>query len=162
MSPLGTIEGNHVRFERLLEAPPAEVWDYLTDSERRSEWFGAGEIEAKIGGKVFLRPGGPVIRGTVLECDPPKRIAFTWNVYMIASDDRITPESVMRFELEERDGKTGLIMSQGPVEPEMLSTTAAGWHTILDILAAHVADEIPPDFMDVYNSVAAEYEKAAG
>ena len=162
MSPLGTIDDENVRFERLLAASPSEVWAYLTDSGLLSEWLGAGEIEAKPGGKVFLRPGGPVIRGTVLECEAPRLISFTWNVYMIDSDDPITPESVLRFELAERDGKTALRLSQGPVVPAMLSTTAAGWHTILDILAAHVAGEVPPDFMDVYNSVAPEYEKAAG
>jgi hypothetical protein len=31
----------------------------------------------------------------------------------------------------------------------------------LDILAAHVAGDDPPDFMDVYRRVSAEYEKSA-
>jgi uncharacterized protein YndB with AHSA1/START domain len=161
VSTLGSIDGDRVRFERMLEAPPESVWDFLTNSELLSEWLGAGEIEPKVGGKVFLRPGGPVIRGVVKECEAPTLLSYTWNVYMIGSDDLITPESLLRFELVGKDGGTALTLTQGPIIPPMLSTTAAGWHTILDILAAHLAEETPPDFMDVFQSVVAEYEKAA-
>jgi len=160
MSPFGEIDGETVRFERVLGAPPQDVWDYLTQSEKLAEWFGAGEIDAKVGGKVFLRPGGPVILGRVQECDAPNRLSYTWNVLMIDSDEPVMPESLLRFELADEDGDTLLTLTQGPIIREMLATSAAGWHTILDILCAHAAGEVPPDFMDVFQSVVAEYEKA--
>ncbi len=43
-----------VRFERLLPGPIERVWDYLTKAELLSGWFGNGEIEARVGGKVSL------------------------------------------------------------------------------------------------------------
>ena len=44
--------GDSIRFERSLAGAPERVWDYLTQSELMSEWLGAGEIEAKVGGKL--------------------------------------------------------------------------------------------------------------
>lgn len=153
--------GDSVRFERMLDATPKRVWEYLTDSELLSGWLGAGEIEPKIGGKVFLRSGGPVIRGTVLTCDPPGQLSYSWNVLMLGTETPVTIEAILTFELKEQEGKTALVLTHGPVEDQFRTPTAAGWHAILDILSAHVAEEAPPDFMEVYQRVAAEYEQAA-
>ncbi len=155
----GDDSGDSIRFERVLNATPKRVWEYLTDSELMSEWLGAGEIEAKIGGKVFLRSGGPVIRGTVLTCDPPHALSYSWNVLMLGTETPVTIEAILSFELKEQEGKTALVQTHGPVEDHFRAPTAAGWHAILDILSAHVAEEAPPDFMEVYQRVAAEYEK---
>ena len=150
-----------VRFERMLEAPPEHVWEYLTDSELLSQWLGAGEIEPKLGGKVFLRSGGPVIRGTVQSYDPPHALSYSWNVLMLGEETPVTIEAILGFQLAEREGKTALHLAHGPVEPQFRVPTAAGWHAILDILSAHVDEADPPDFMDVYRRVSAEYEKTA-
>ena len=153
--------GDSIRFERTLAAVPERVWEYLTDSELMSEWLGAGEIEPKVGGKVFLRSGGPVIRGTVLTCDPPRALSYSWNVLMLGTETPVTIEAILRFELTKQEGGTDLVVTHGPVEDHFRAPTAAGWHTILDILSAHVAEEAPPDFMEVYQRVSAEYEKTA-
>nr|TFG51556.1 MAG: SRPBCC family protein [Hyphomicrobiales bacterium] len=151
--------GDSIRFERTLGALPPRVWEYLTQSELLSEWLGSGEIDAEIGGKVFLRSGGPVIRGTVLACDPPSKLSYSWNVLMLGTEQPVTIEAILTYDLTERDGKTELVLAHGPVEAQFRGATAAGWHAILDILAAHVAEESPPDFMEVYQRVAPEYDK---
>ena len=151
--------GDSIRFERSLAAAPERVWDYLTQSELMSEWLGAGEIEAKVGGKVFLRSGGPVIRGTVQACDPPSVLSYSWNVLMLGSETPVTIEAILRFELTEREGGTDLVVTHGPVEQQFRVPNAAGWHAILDILGAHVAETTPPDFMKVFEQVSADYEK---
>ena len=159
MNPFGVfVDGETVRFERTLEALPERVWEYLTEPELLSEWLGAGEIEPKLGGKVFLRSGGPVIRGTVRSYDPPRSLSYSWNVLMLGEATPVTIEAVLGFELSEQDGKTALTLTHGPVESQFRVPTAAGWHAILDILSAHVAQDDPPDFMDVYRRVSAEYE----
>ncbi len=155
------VDGENVRFERTLEALPERVWEYLTDSELLSQWLGAGEIEPKLGGKVFLRSGGPVIRGTVKIYDPPRALSYSWNVLMLGEETPVTIEAILGFALTEQDGKTALTLTHGPVESQFRVPTAAGWHAILDILSAHVARNDPPDFMDVYRRVSAEYERAA-
>ncbi len=159
MSAFGVfVPGDSVRFERTLEAPPERVWEYLTDSELLSHWLGAGEIEPKLGGKVFLRSGGPVIRGTVQSCDPPRALSYSWNVLTLGEETPVTIEAILSFTLTEQDGKTLLVLTHGPVESQFRMPTAAGWHAILDILSAHVAEQAPPDFMEVYQRVSADYE----
>ena len=154
------VDGDTVRFERMLEAPPEHVWEYLTDSELLSQWLGAGEIEPKLGGKVFLRPGGPVIRGIVKRYDPPHALSYSWNVLMLGEETPVTIEAILGFELTDQAGNTSLTLTHGPVESQFLVPTAAGWHAILDILGAYVAEADPPDFMDVYRRVSTEYETA--
>lgn len=161
MISFGTfVDGHMVRFERMLDAPPELVWEYLTDSELLSQWLGAGEIEPKLGGKVFLRPGGPVIRGVVQRYDPPNALFYSWNVLMLGEETPVTIEAILGFKLAEKEGKTALTLTHGPVESQFRVPTAAGWHAILDILSAYVVEADPPDFMDVYRRVSAEYEKA--
>ena len=162
MSAFGVfVPGDSVRFERTLEALPERVWEYLTDSELLSQWLGAGEIEPKLGGKVFLRSGGPVIRGTVQSYDPPRNLSYSWNVLTLGEEAPVTVEAILSFAMTEEGGKTAIVLTHGPVESHFRVATAAGWHAILDILSAHVADEVPPDFMEVFRRVSAEYEKSA-
>jgi len=151
--------GDSIRFERRVAGLPENVWEYLINSELLSEWLGAGEIEAKVGGKVFLRSGGPVIRGTVIICDPPNVLSYSWNVLMLGTEAPVTIEAILRFEMTENDGSCALVLTHGPIEDQFRAQTAAGWHAILDILSAHVSETAPPDFMEVFQRVSAEYEK---
>jgi hypothetical protein len=68
-------------------------------------------------------------------------------------------ESIVTFALEARGGDTVLVLTQGPIAPEYRSRTAAGWHGLLDILAAQLTGEPPPDFVDTFHRVLPEYEK---
>ena len=163
MSDLGRyVDGDTAQFQRLLAAPPELVWEYLTNSEALPEWLGQGEIAPAVGGKVMLRSGGPIIRGTVLEFEPPHRLAYSWIVYMPMDDTPAAPESVLRFVLEPHEQGTVLTLSQGPIAPEYRARTIAGWHVLLDILVASVAGEQAPDFMETYESVSGDYELLYG
>ena len=163
MNELGRyVDGDTVKFRRLLAAPPEVVWEYLTNSDALPEWLGQGEIARDVGGKVMLRSGGPIIRGVVQEYEPASRLAYTWNVFMPMLDEPLAAESVLRFELAPHEEGTALTMTQGPIAPEFRSRTIAGWHVMLEILAAAIAGEPPPDFMETYQSVAGDYELLYG
>jgi uncharacterized protein YndB with AHSA1/START domain len=155
-------DGDTLHFERPLAGPPELVWEYLTNSEALPEWLGPGEIAADVGGKVMLRSGGPVIRGTVLEREPGVRLAYSWIPFMPMMDEPAAPESTVRFVLAPHEDGTLLTMTQGPIPDEMRARTIAGWHVLLEILAASVAGEPPPDFMEVFQSVAGDYELLYG
>jgi hypothetical protein len=43
-----------LRIERLLPGPIDRVWDYLTDSDLRSRWLAAGEMDMKVGAPFEL------------------------------------------------------------------------------------------------------------
>lgn len=80
-----------VRFVRTYPHPVERVWAAVTEPDELSRWFPArAEIDLYAGGSVTFT-GDPYTedrKGTVLACDPPRRLAFTWG-----GDE-------LRFELE--------------------------------------------------------------
>lgn len=64
----------------VIAASRETVFRYFTDSERWARWWGAGSrIDPRPGGDLLIRyPDGSTARGTVIEIDPPARIAFTY------------------------------------------------------------------------------------
>ena len=43
------IDAHTVRFERLLPGPVEKIWAYLTDGQKRGEWFASGPLPSKVG-----------------------------------------------------------------------------------------------------------------
>jgi uncharacterized protein YndB with AHSA1/START domain len=67
-----------VEREVLLDAPPEEVWEALTDAEQLMEWFANGvEFDLERGG-VFRWDDGDVRLAVVEEADPDRRLAIRW------------------------------------------------------------------------------------
>ena len=66
--------------ELVLPAPPAEVWDALTDPDRLAEWFANDvELDLRTGGQgVFRWDNGEIRTAVVEEVDPPRRFGFRW------------------------------------------------------------------------------------
>ena len=64
----------------VIDAPPATVFRYFTDSGKWAAWWGEGStIDARPGGRLFVRyPNGVEAAGEVLDLAPPSRIAFTY------------------------------------------------------------------------------------
>ena len=55
MSEHGVVtEPGTIRFERLLPGPIERVWAYLTEADKRRQWFAGGEMELRAGGKADL------------------------------------------------------------------------------------------------------------
>ena len=84
-----------LKIQRLLPGPIDRVWAYLTDSELRRQWLAAGHMEMKVGAPFELvwrndelsdppgrRPEGfpeeQRMQSLITECDPPRKLAFTW------------------------------------------------------------------------------------
>jgi uncharacterized protein YndB with AHSA1/START domain len=148
----GTIEkidGRYVlRFERRLSHPVEQVWNAITRPERITQWFGEGDVELDLveGGRFEIRTTGPpelveaiiaeagdvalVSHDTVLRVDPPFLFEHTFG-----SD----PGSIARWELQ-RDGD-GTRLTLTHTEPPGFDAVnaprdLAGWHAVLDRLAA--------------------------
>ena len=67
-----------VEREVLLDAPPEEVWEALTDPAQLEEWF-ANEVEFDIErGGVFRWDDGDVRHAVVEDADPRRRLAIRW------------------------------------------------------------------------------------
>jgi len=130
-----------VRFERLLPEPIERVWEYLTETKLLPGWFGEGMIEHCSGGKVRLMGGH--VRGVVTQWHPPRRLAYTWNVFNAGEDISHYPESYLTFELEARGKDVLLTLAHLPILDRFERQNAMGWHTFLDMLGAAVRGTTP-------------------
>jgi uncharacterized protein YndB with AHSA1/START domain len=125
-----------VRFVRELNAPPAKIWAYLTDSSLLPEWYGEGQIEPYEGGRFSLMGGH--IRGVVTGWRPQQFLAYTWNVFQQGDEVSRWPISYLEFTFG-----AGLTLVHRPIPQAMQNQTMMGWHTMLDLLAAGLRGEFP-------------------
>ena len=128
-----------VRFERTLPGSIERVWEFLTDTARLPNWFGNGTIEPRAGGAVHFMDGH--VRGVVTQWDPPRKLAYTWNVLGPGEDKSDYPESYLTITLESRGDEVLLTLTHLPVLERFEKQNAMGWHTYLDMLAAAIRGE---------------------
>jgi uncharacterized protein YndB with AHSA1/START domain len=69
-----------VRREIVVDAPPGEVWEALTDPEELAEWFAKDvELDVRPGGEgVFRWHDGSERRVVVEEVDAERLFSFWW------------------------------------------------------------------------------------
>jgi uncharacterized protein YndB with AHSA1/START domain len=137
MNPDGQIKKvSMVQFERRLPGPIERVWAFLTDTKKLPGWFGDGTIAPRAGGAVSLMGGH--IRGIVTQWQPPRRLAYTWNVFSPGDTEQQYPESYLTIELDRRGSEVFLTLTHLPVLDRFERQNAMGWHTFLDMLDAAV------------------------
>lgn len=160
-----------IRILRTLPGPIERVWAYLTDPEKRRRWFAGGPMELRAGGKLELHfqhqnisptetppaehachhAGGESMPGTVLRCDPPRVLSYTFG-----------ENSDVTFELVPQGDQVLLILthrSRGDDLPS-LSGFASGWHTHLAILLAQLSGTPQPLFWATHARLKDEYTRA--
>ena len=66
--------------EIFIHAPPAVVFEFLTNSEKLLRWMGvSANLEPVPGGRFRMSPNGrDTVEGRFLEVIPQRRIVFTW------------------------------------------------------------------------------------
>lgn len=155
------VDTGTVRFERVLPGPVERVWAYITESEKRRTWLAAGEFDLRVGGNVELifkhseltahedePPGkyrkyqhGARYTGRVKECEPPRRLTFTW-AEETGTDTEVT------FELTPRDdGSVHLRLTHRRLPDRDFSiSVGSGWHTHLRILEDRLSGREPEPF----------------
>jgi uncharacterized protein YndB with AHSA1/START domain len=176
MSEYATLSGaDTLRIERVLPGPIERVWAYLTESEKRGRWFASGDMELRIGGAVELRfkhselsaektypekykglENGHVAHGRITQCDPPRRLSYTW-------DEEPMGGSEVTFELTPRGNDVLLVLTHRRIAKRAdLIGAAGGWHSHLAILEDRLNDHEPRGFWSMHTKVAAEYERRFG
>ena len=88
-----------------IAASPEKVWHALTDAKTTAKYLSGFHVETdlKVGGASRFQKGEQVLnRGTVLACDPPRKLQVTWKPEMgeFASEK----PSRVTFEIEAVDG----------------------------------------------------------
>jgi uncharacterized protein YndB with AHSA1/START domain len=96
---LAAREARTVTIGQTYDAGIEDVWDACTNPERLPRWFLSISGDLRVGGRYQFEGNAG---GTIEECDPPHRVAATWEygdtVSWIAL--RLTPESDDRTRVE--------------------------------------------------------------
>ena len=71
-----------VELRRTYDAPAEDVWDACTSAERIERWFLPVSGDLRPGGRFQLEGNAG---GEITECDPPRRLAVTWEFAGAAS-----------------------------------------------------------------------------
>lgn len=161
-----------VRIERLLPGPIERIWDYLTDPELRSCWLADGPMALREGGTVellfrnsSLAPDddpAPAkyaqvehearLSGTILACEPPHLLAYTWG------DDEHASE--VRFDLVPAGDEVRLTVTHRRLATrEDAISVASGWHTHLGILLDRLHGRTPAGFWTTHTRLEAAYRE---
>ncbi|MBS9475581.1 SRPBCC family protein [Ancylobacter radicis] len=160
-----------LRFERILPGPIERVWAYLTEPAKRRLWLADGPMELRAGGAVDLvfrngelNAGQPTPEnfakfagefhnaGQVLECEPNRRLRFTWE-----ADG--PNESEVTFELAPRGEKVLLTVTHRRLaKRSTMLGVAGGWHAHLTLLAEELEGHERPALWPLFAQYRAEYE----
>jgi uncharacterized protein YndB with AHSA1/START domain len=131
--------------EITIRAPAERIFEALTDPRQRVKWWGVEgkfkathmESDLRPGGEWLMRgiggEGKPfTIRGQYRSIDRPRLLEFTW------LPDWPEPQTLVRFDLEERDGATLVRLTHSGFAGEDARQRYQGWPWLLSLLQAHV------------------------
>lgn len=133
--------------EIFIEAPPEEVFSFLTETKKYLLWMGVdAELDPRPGGLFKVDPNGrDVIFGEFLEVDPPRRIVFTWG-WKEPGHPMPAGSSRVEIDLIARDGGTLLRLKHFGVAGSLHDRHEAGWGHYLGRLKTVMAGHDPgPD-----------------
>ena len=123
-----------------IASTPETVWEALTSAELSKQCFFGNtvEIEQKVGGRYIVRqPDGTLhISGEVFECDPPRKLAFSFNVNWPDLIEKLGP-TLVSYEIEPAGEAVRLTMTEWhdrPLSDDILSGGRQGWPAILSSL----------------------------
>ena len=123
-----------------INARPQTVFTFFTDSSRWASWWGTGStIDAKVGGRMYIRyPGGVEASGEVVEVIPDERIVFT---YGFVSGQPIPPgSSRVTILLEPAGLSTRLQLIHEFSDASVRDEHVQGWRYQLSVFGNVVAD----------------------
>lgn len=140
-----------VRAQVDIGAPPALVFEALTEPAQLAAWWGGDQYRTE-NWQMELRPGArwrcdarsprgdSEVGGEILEVDPPRRLVLSWE----ASWDAFQ-RTVITYTLAATDTGTRVTVVHTGFEgrPESCEGHAQGWHLVLGWLGAFVAGPVP-------------------
>jgi uncharacterized protein YndB with AHSA1/START domain len=129
----------------VIEARPAVVFSFFTDSGRWARWWGAGSaIDPRPGGRVLIRhPNGVEVTGEVLEVQSPDRLVFTYGYATGAPIPEGGSRVTIRLEPVATGTRLHLTHEFGDEIPR--DHHVQGWRYQLALFANLVADVVNAD-----------------
>jgi uncharacterized protein YndB with AHSA1/START domain len=134
MSQTETASQSAVIVERVLPHPPEKVWRVLTTSEFLAEWLMPNDFQPVLGSDFTFRTKAwgkwdGIVAGKVLECDPPRRLRYSW-ISGSSSGQGAPLDTVVTWTLTPVEAGTRLRMEHegfGPTHQFEHTGATAGW-----------------------------------
>ena len=143
---------------RTFDAPAAEVWASLTESDLTALWIGPWRGEPGVGRTIELQmsfeEGDAWSAARIDVCDPPERLFVT-----TLTENGNWP---LEARLVESDGRTTLTFIHHLTDAGLAEFSGPGWEYYLDNLVASRAGQPLPDFADYHPAQAGYYIGEAG
>ena len=135
-----------VEVRRRLEAPPQDVFAFLTDPARYARWMGrSAELDPRPGGIYRVEiDERTVALGEYVEVEPFRRLVFTWGWI---GDPLVPPGSTtVEIGLEPDGDGTSLTVRHTGLPDEAVAMHRDGWDLYTGRLAVVVTGaEAPPE-----------------
>lgn len=139
----GTCDGQPTRIvvaQRTYATDRGDLWDALTNAERLPRWFLPVTGDLRVGGRYQLEGNA---EGTIERCDPPARLAITWEYGGGLSWVEVTLQP-------NGDGTTLELLHEAPIMPEFWEqygpgAVGVGWDLSLMALGVHLETGEPID-----------------
>ena len=128
-----------------IKGSAERVFAALTDPSQRIKWWGSEgrfqvthiESDLRPGGKWMMRGTGYgkpfVVMGEYREIERPRLLVFSW----LPDWQEDATESLVRFDLEEKDGVTTVRLTHSGLASERSRASHKGWPQILMWLQAY-------------------------
>ena len=136
---------NSIKREFKVEADPATVFAFFTDSERLTRWMGtSAEVDARPGGLFVVDVvKGRIAHGEYTEVVPVTRLAYTWGWI---GDEQVPPgSSLIEIDLLPQNGSTIVRFSHSGLPASQVPGHGVGWTHYLSrlVIAAGGGDPGP-------------------
>jgi uncharacterized protein YndB with AHSA1/START domain len=128
-----------------IEAPQDAVFKLVSDESQLARWQPMDFFEPRIGGKYKFAKGEWIAVGEIVEFDPPRVVAFTWDW----QNSPIGARTVVKFELK-KDGNGTLVhfTHTGFLDAERSANHAEGWtHYLARLKTVAEGGDPGPDTM---------------
>ena len=160
-----------LNIERVLPGTPEQIWPYLTDANKTATWLGRLEADPVAGSRLQItfnhnsltssqeqisdqhtQSDCYVVTGKILEYRANKMLRFSWCWGEVITEVcfKLTPLT---------DDTTHLVITHSRlIDPSILNSVAAGWHTHMDILLAKLNGDQPKPFWQAHEKLQSEYQ----
>lgn len=138
-----TAEGETIRMERRIEAPPSAVYRYLTESSLWSRWQGeSADLDPVPGGRFLVRMAeDQIVEGTYVAVERDARVVITWG--WRGHPRMPAGTTTVEFELVEDGAGTILRLTHRGIPVDDLPLHRQGWAMFLPRLATAVGGGDP-------------------
>lgn len=159
-APIERVAPDTIRLERMLDAPPATVWRYLTEAQLREQWFmggtdaaGVGEFDLlvdhdKLSTDVVPYPEshecfkGAVWTEKVIRFDPPRLLETTF---------QSGKNGVVTYELVPEGERTRLVLTHSGITSDTdFQSFGGGWNSHMTMLQERLAGRSVKNFWELH------------